>query len=77
MLKKLLKPVGVLENHGAPQAEARGMCISTMTGGTIGGDVKEVEGENTKTGSGIGGVEGGVVVKGGGVTERRGVTGRG
>ena len=48
-----------------------------MTGGTIGGDVKEVEGENTKTGSGIGGVEGGVVVKGGGVTERRGVTGRG
>ena len=53
------------------------MWISTMTGGTVGGDVKEVEGENTKTGSGIGGVEGGVVVKGGGVTERRGVTGRG
>ena len=54
MSKKSSKPVGVLENRGAPRAEARGMWISTMTGGTIGGDVKEVEGENTKTGSGIG-----------------------
>ena len=40
-------------------------------------DVEEDEGGNMKTGSGIGGVNGGVVVNGGGVIERGGVTGRG
>ena len=53
-----------------------------MIGGVIGRgvrairDVEDEEG-NTKTGSGIGGVNGGVVVNGGGVIERGGVTGRG
>ena len=83
MSKKVSKPAGFLEKWGAARVLGIGIVLwSTMIGGVIGRgvrairDVEDEEG-NTKTGSGIGGVNGGVVVNGGGVIERGGVTGRG
>ena len=80
--KKVSKPAGFLEKWGAARVLGIGIVLwSTMIGGVIRRgvrairDVEEDEGGNTKTGSGIGGVNGGVVVNGGGVIERGGVTG--
>ena len=81
MSKKVLKPAGFLEKWGAARVLGIGIVLwLTMIGGVIRRgvqairDVEEDEGGNTKTGSGIGGVNGGVVVNGG-VIERGGVTG--